>query len=70
LLEGALLALSFHVARHPPGFSHGPSGLATTRGMSDDDQFKAIIGLVMKNKPSEDFCGYWRRRIAFGRGGA
>jgi transposase-like protein len=24
-------------------------------------QFRAIIGLVAKNKPSVDFCGYWQR---------
>src|SRR5271168_3398878 len=26
-------------------------------------QFRAIIGLVAKNKPSVDFCGYWQRNI-------
>jgi transposase-like protein len=31
------------------------------RGMSNGEQFKAIAGLVAKNKPSVDFCGYWQR---------
>jgi hypothetical protein len=29
--------------------------------MSNGDHFRAIIGLVAKNKPSVDFCGYWQR---------
>ena len=28
--------------------------------MSNGDQFKAIAGLIAKNKPSVDFCGYWQ----------
>ena len=31
------------------------------RQMTDGDQYRAIIGLVAKNKPSVDFCGYWQR---------
>jgi hypothetical protein len=31
------------------------------RQMSNGDQFKAIAGLVTKNRPSLDFCGYWQR---------
>jgi transposase-like protein len=34
------------------------------RGMSNGAQFRAIIDLVVKNKPSVDFCGYWQRHIA------
>jgi transposase-like protein len=33
------------------------------RQMSNGDQFKAIAGLVTKNKPSVDFCGYWQRNF-------
>jgi hypothetical protein len=33
------------------------------RQMSNGAQYRAIIGLVAKNKPSVDFCGYWQRRI-------
>jgi hypothetical protein len=29
--------------------------------MSNGAQYRAIIGLVAKNKPSVDFCGYWQR---------
>jgi transposase-like protein len=31
------------------------------RQMSNGAQYRAIIGLVAKNKPSVDFCGYWQR---------
>ena len=34
------------------------------RGMSNGEQFRAIVGLVSKNKPSVDFCGYWQRAKA------
>ena len=34
------------------------------RGLSNGDQFRAIAGLVAKNKPSVDFCGYWQRAKA------
>jgi transposase-like protein len=34
------------------------------RGMSNGEQFRSIVGLVAKNKPSVDFCGYWQRHIA------
>jgi hypothetical protein len=33
------------------------------RQMSNGAQYRAIIGLVVKNKPSVDFCGYWQRHI-------
>jgi hypothetical protein len=26
-------------------------------------QFRAIVGLVAKNAPSVDFCGYWQQAI-------
>ena len=32
------------------------------RRMSNGAQFKAIVALVAKNKPSVDFCGYWQGR--------
>jgi hypothetical protein len=31
------------------------------RRMSNGDHFQSVIGLVAKNKPSVDFCGYWQR---------
>ena len=31
--------------------------------MSNGAQYRTIIGLVAKNKPSVDFCGYWQRAI-------
>lgn len=31
------------------------------RQMSNGAQYRAVIGLVAKNKPSVDFCGYWQR---------
>jgi transposase-like protein len=31
------------------------------RFMSNGEQFRTIAGLVTKNKPSVDFCGYWQR---------
>jgi transposase-like protein len=35
------------------------------RRMSNGDQFRTILSLVAKNKPSVDFCGYWQRsRVA------
>ena len=35
------------------------------RGLSNVQQFRSIIGLVAKNKPRVDFCGYWQRaRVA------
>jgi hypothetical protein len=33
------------------------------RRMSNGEQFRAIAGLVAKNKPSVDFCGYWQRAV-------
>ena len=29
--------------------------------MSNGAQYRAVIGLVAKNKPSLDFCEYWQR---------
>ncbi len=34
------------------------------RRMSNGDHFRSVIGLVAKNKPSVDFCGYWQRAKA------
>ena len=34
------------------------------RGLSNGEQFRSIIGLVAKNRPSVDFCGYWQRSKA------
>jgi len=34
------------------------------RRMSNGDQFKTVLALVAKNKPSRDFCGYWQRANA------
>jgi hypothetical protein len=34
------------------------------RRLSNGDQFRAVVGLVAKNAPSVDFCGYWQRAIA------
>lgn len=31
------------------------------RRMSNGDQFKTVLSLIAKNKPSVDFCGYWQR---------
>jgi transposase-like protein len=31
------------------------------RAESNGEQFRTIVGLVAKNKPSVDFCGYWQR---------
>lgn len=31
------------------------------RRMSNGDQFKMVLSLVAKNRPSRDFCGYWQR---------
>jgi transposase-like protein len=31
------------------------------RRMPNGTQFQTIVGLVTKNKPSVDFCGYWQR---------
>ncbi len=33
------------------------------RRMANGEQFRSIIALVAKNKPSVDFCGYWQRHI-------
>jgi hypothetical protein len=33
------------------------------RRMSNGEQFRAVAGLVAKNAPSVDFCGYWQRAI-------
>jgi ISXO2-like transposase domain len=29
------------------------------RREANGEQFRSIVGLVAKNKPSVDFCGYW-----------
>ncbi len=34
------------------------------RRMSNGDQFRTVLALVAKNKPSVDFCGYWQRTKA------
>jgi transposase-like protein len=34
------------------------------RREANGEQFRSIVGLVAKNKPSVDFCGYWQRHIA------
>jgi hypothetical protein len=31
------------------------------RRTSNGEQFRSIVSLVTKNKPSVDFCGYWQR---------
>ena len=31
------------------------------RRMSNGEHFRSVIGLVVKNKPSVDFCGHWQR---------
>lgn len=31
------------------------------RRMSNGEQFRSIVSLVTKNRPSVDFCGYWQR---------
>jgi transposase-like protein len=31
------------------------------RREANGEQFRSIVGLVAKNKPSVDFCGYWQR---------
>jgi hypothetical protein len=31
------------------------------RREANGEQFRSIVALVAKNKPSVDFCGYWRR---------
>jgi hypothetical protein len=34
------------------------------RRVSNGEQVRSIVGLVIKNKPSVDFCGYWQRHVA------
>jgi hypothetical protein len=34
------------------------------RRMSNGEQFRSVVGLVAKNAPSVDFCGYWQRHKA------
>ena len=34
------------------------------RRMSNGEQFRTVIALVTKAKPSRDFCGYWQRADA------
>lgn len=34
------------------------------RRASNGEQFRAVVGLVTKNGPSVDFCGYWQRSRA------
>jgi transposase-like protein len=34
------------------------------RREANGEQFRSIVGLVAKNKPSVDFCGYWQRAKA------
>jgi len=31
--------------------------------MSNGAHFRSIIGRVVKNKPSVDFCDYWQRHV-------
>jgi hypothetical protein len=31
--------------------------------MSNGEQFRTVLALVAKNKPSRDFCGYWQRHL-------
>ena len=33
------------------------------RRESNGDQFRSVVSLITKNKPSVDFCGYWQRHI-------
>jgi hypothetical protein len=33
------------------------------RRMSNGDQFRSVVALVVKNRPSVDFCGYWQRHL-------
>jgi transposase-like protein len=33
------------------------------RRESNGEQFRSIVGLVAKNRPSVDFCGYWQRSV-------
>ena len=32
------------------------------RRMPNGEQFRTVLALVAKNKPSRDFCGYWQRQ--------
>jgi hypothetical protein len=34
------------------------------RREANGEQFRLFVGLVAKNKPSVDFCGYWQRARA------
>ena len=34
------------------------------RRISNGEQFRSVVGLVAKNRPSVDFCGYWQRAKA------
>jgi transposase-like protein len=34
------------------------------RRASNGEQFRTVVSLVVKNKPSVDFCGYWQRAKA------
>jgi hypothetical protein len=34
------------------------------RRASNGEQFNTVVGLVAKNRPSVDFCGYWQRARA------
>ncbi len=34
------------------------------RHMSNGDQFRSVVALVVKNRPSVDCCGYWQRANA------
>jgi transposase-like protein len=34
------------------------------RRASNGEQFNAVVGLVTRNRPSVDFCGYWQRARA------
>ena len=34
------------------------------RRISNGGQFRSVVSLVTKNKPSVDFCGYWQRSTA------
>jgi hypothetical protein len=34
------------------------------RRASNGAQFNTVVGLVTRNRPSVDFCGYWQRARA------
>jgi len=40
------------------------SSLKDRRRQSNGDQFRTVLTLAAKNKPSVYFCGYWQRAKA------